>query len=160
MLDLSHNFLSGSLSLRSSSTLQYLHLEENMFSGSIPKAFLNISKLLTLDISNNRLSGNIPSAIDKALNLRILLLRGNRMSGTIPTQLCQLIKINFMDLSRNFISGTIPHCFPHIIPKEILNFRLFLGIEFGSINIDIYEPFENCVQQDEAIFVTKHRLST
>ena len=85
-LDLSHNFLSGSLPLWSSNSIHHLHLEDN-FSGSIPNEFFNISKLLlTLDVSDNRLSGSIPSAIaNAASSLRILSLRGNCLSGTFPT---------------------------------------------------------------------------
>ena len=113
-LDLSQNFLSGSLPSWTSERLEHMLLGQNNFSGSIPKYFLNISGLLALDISDNRLSGRISSAIGKLFDLSILLLGGNRLSGTIPTQLCQLILINLMDLSSNLLSGTIPHCFHQI----------------------------------------------
>ncbi|KAK7843771.1 receptor-like protein 13 [Quercus suber] len=161
-LDLSHNFLWGSLPSWSSSSLQYLHLEENRFSGSIPKAFLNISELLILDISGNRLSGSIPSVISNAFNLRILLLRGNRLSGTIPTQLCQLIEISLIDLSRNFLSGTIPHCFQHFVANNTQSFgfvyysnRLYVSIVNG-----VLANGNTGHLTVEVNFVTKYRLSS
>ncbi|KAM3749809.1 hypothetical protein ACB098_05G214500 [Castanea mollissima] len=146
LLDLSHNFLSGSLPSWSSNSLQYLNLKENKFSGSIPEAFLNISKIVTLDISDNKLSGIIPSAIGKLSYLRILLLRGNRLNGTIPTPLCQLTNISLMDLSRNFFSGTLPHCFQHLVCNETLPTGDFFS---ANVNRDI-----------EVNFVTKYRLSS
>ncbi|KAM4113365.1 hypothetical protein ACJW30_05G215500 [Castanea mollissima] len=165
LLDLSHNILSGSLPLWSSNALQYLNLEGNKFSGSIPEHFLNISKILTLDISDNRLSGSIPNAIGKAFDLRILLLRGNRLSGTIPTQLCQLTKISLMDLSRNFFSGTIPQCFQHNVSNETLSFGAFFSEHEGALtyrheNLHDNERFEDYGKVIEVKFVTKYRLSS
>ena len=157
-LDISHNFLFGSLPSWSSSSLLHLHLEGNMFSGSIPKAFLNIPELLTLDISDNRLSGSIPSTIGDAFNLEILLMRGNRLSGTFPTQLCQLIKISLMDLSRNLFSGTIPRCFQHFGYHmdqylSFLDFKMPQSIIYGN-------RFETHGLQVEVFFVTKNRLGS
>ncbi|KAM4113368.1 hypothetical protein ACJW30_05G215800 [Castanea mollissima] len=165
LLDLSHNFLSGSLPSWSSNSLQYLNLKENKFSGSIPEAFLNISKIVTLDISDNKLSGIIPSAIGKLSYLRILLLRGNRLNGTIPTQLCQLTNISLMDLSRNFFSGTLPHCFQHIVYNETLPIGDFFS---ANVVVVAYKPvifgngvrFERQKKDIEVNFVTKYRLSS
>ncbi|KAM4102304.1 hypothetical protein ACB094_05G214300 [Castanea mollissima] len=165
LLDLSHNFLSGSLPSWSSNSLQYLNLKENKFSGSIPEAFLNISKIVTLDISDNKLSGIIPSAIGKLSYLRILLLRGNRLNGTIPTQLCQLTNISLMDLSRNFYSGTLPHCFQHLVCNETLPTGDFFS---ANVVVMAYRPkifgngvhFERQNKDIEVNFVTKYRLSS
>ena len=147
-LDLSHNLLDGSLPLWSSSQLKHLNLEENIFSGSMPEPFLNMSKLLTLDISDNKLSGSIPSAITKNSLLRILLLGGNHLSGNISTQLCQLTNITLMDLSRNLLSGTIPHCFGH-------------KLSFGFFKVE-YDPEKFTIDDVgvEVNFVTKYRLSS
>ena len=179
-LDLSQNLLSGSLPSWSSESLEYVHLGQNNFSGSIPKAFLNISYLNTLDISDNRLSGRIPSAIGKLSYLTDLLLRGNRLRGTIPTQFCQLIQITLMDLSNNFLSGTIPHCFGRVftgassslvysavdiltMPYEYRIFQKDVDVPILGISYDLgnkvglsYEYYP----QDEFNFITKYRRSS
>ncbi|XP_030969700.1 receptor-like protein 56 [Quercus lobata] len=105
-LDISNNHMSeyaGNLLLRG-----------NNLTGSLPKAVLNSSNLVTLDIRDNSFSGNIPKEIYRFSNLRVLLLSGNQFSGMIPKQLCWLKKISIMDLSRNFFSGTIPYCFYNV----------------------------------------------
>nr|POE66841.1 phytosulfokine receptor 1 [Quercus suber] len=179
-LDLSQNSLSGSLPSWSSERLDAVHLGHNYFSGSIPKAFLNISDLSTLDISDNRLSGRIPSAIGE-LDLTVLLLRGNRLRGIIPTQFCQLTGIKLMDLSNNFLSGTIPHCFGRVfsddqslfdlnsvdlstMPYEYRIFQKVISMPILGISNDdlsnevglLYEYYP----QDESNFITKYRRSS
>ncbi|KAF2301381.1 hypothetical protein GH714_023476 [Hevea brasiliensis] len=114
-LDLSHNFLSGSLpSCSNTGNLEQIHLQENNFTGSLPEALLNSSNLLALNVRDNRLSGKVPNMIAELSNLRVLLLGGNNLSGSIPKQLCQLQNISLMDLSSNAFSGSIPRCFYNI----------------------------------------------
>jgi Leucine-rich repeat (LRR) protein len=118
-LDLSHNFLSGSLpSWSGVDFLKHIHFQGNMFSGSIPKAFINAlingSNIVTLDIRENNLSGSIPSILGAVSTLRVLLLNGNSFGGLIPAQLCRLIQVSIMDLSNNNFSGSIPRCFHYI----------------------------------------------
>ncbi|KAM4113353.1 hypothetical protein ACJW30_05G214400 [Castanea mollissima] len=180
-LDLSQNSLSGSLPSWSSEWLEDVHLGQNNFSGSIPKAFLNISYLSTLDISDNRLSGRIPSAIGKLLFLKVLLVRGNRLRGTIPTQFCQLINMQLMDLSNNFLSGTIPHCIGRVFFNQNLGlvfetpvistmpyeYRIFqkdvdapiLGISYDHLGNKVRLGYNN-YPQDEFNFITKYRRSS
>ena len=141
-LDLSQNSLSGSLPSWSSEWLEDVHLGRNNFSGSIPKAFLNIWQLSTLDISDNRLSDRIPSAIGEFGDLTVLLLRGNRLRGTIPTQFCQLIYIKWMDLSNNFLSGTIRHCFGRI------SFDISPAFQTGVVDISTM-PYEYRILQKD-----------
>ncbi|XP_075666070.1 receptor-like protein 14 [Castanea sativa] len=158
-LDLSHNLLHGSLPLWSSTRLKHLLLEENIFSGSIPEHFLNMSELLTLDISDNKLSGSIPSAFSKTSYIRILLLGGNHLSGNISTQLCQLTNITLMDLSRNLFSGTIPHCFGHTLSFGFLKAE-YWG-DFSGKFSTWFGYFEaEFITYVEVNFVTKYRLSS
>nr|POF04396.1 lrr receptor-like serine/threonine-protein kinase gso1 [Quercus suber] len=115
IINLSHNFLTGSLP--SCWNLQYVDhvlLSGNKLTGSLPKAILNSSSLLTLDIRDNSFFGNIPEEIERLSNLRVLILSDNHFSGMIPKQLCRLKKIGIMDLSKNFFSGTMPYCFRNI----------------------------------------------
>ncbi|KAJ1396183.1 Leucine-rich repeat [Sesbania bispinosa] len=114
MLDLSQNRLSGSVSSFNLSSMQFLYLQKNAFSGSIPFTFSQGFELVTLDLRDNNLSGSIPNWMDKLYSLRMLLLGGNNFHGHIPIQLCQLKNISIMDLSRNKINGSIPSCFNNL----------------------------------------------
>ncbi|KAL0000114.1 hypothetical protein SO802_019716 [Lithocarpus litseifolius] len=92
----------------------HLLLHGNKLTGSLPKAILDSSYLLTLDIRDNNIFGNIPDEIDGLPNLKSLLLRGNNFSGLIPKKLCRLKMLSIIDLSKNSFSGTIPYCFMNI----------------------------------------------
>ena len=176
-LDLSHNFLSGSLpSWSSTQTAKHVHLKGNIFSGSIPEAFFNLSSLLTLDISDNSLSGaiNIPHALGAFSSLRILSLRGNSLNGFIPTQLCRLLKLSMVDLSNNNFSGSIPNCIGKITFGEIgADDFWFEDDGFGFLKWDSSYPYgsllvknfefqdtEPMFTEDEENFVTKNRPSS
>ncbi|KAK7851884.1 receptor-like protein 15 [Quercus suber] len=80
-----------------------------MFSGSIPKAFLNISKLLTLDISNNQLTGFIPKTLSNLTELESLDLSHNILSGEIPPQLLELTFLEVFSVAYNNLSSRIPN---------------------------------------------------
>nr|DAD27264.1 TPA_asm: hypothetical protein HUJ06_028732 [Nelumbo nucifera] len=110
-LDLSGNQFS--CSIPSSPELNYMHLQRNRFTGSLPSLLLNSSSLMSLDLGYNN-SGGIPSWIGELSELRVLLLKENNFSGPIPEQLCQLNRTLFMDLSLNNFVGSIPQCLNNI----------------------------------------------
>ncbi|CAL5444135.1 unnamed protein product [Camellia sinensis] len=181
-MDISHNSFSGSLPCSDPNlgVVEHMHLQGNKFTGFIPKALLNSSKLVTLDVSDNNLSGSIPPSIRLLSNLRILLLRGNQLGGSIPTQLCQLNKISLMDLSKNCFTGSIPRCLSNITFGAIgatdlaftqtpLNFnttRHFFYIYENVLNpplerdLDIGIPDGSYDKVDEVEFVTKSRTNS
>ena len=114
VINLSHNFLTRLRSCWNLQKVKHVLLSGNKLTGSLPKAILNSSSLLTLDIRDNSFFGNIPEEFESLSNLRVLILSDNHFSGMIPKQLCRLKKIGIMDLSKNFFSGTIPYCFCNI----------------------------------------------
>ena len=171
-LDVSQNALSGPLpSLENLGGLKHLHLGRNIFTGLIPRDFLNSSsELLSLDMRDNMLFGNVPNSISRLSELRILLLRGNFLSGFIPNHLCHLTQISLMDLSNNSFSGPIPKCFGFIQFGEIKKDENVFGesMYFGSGYSfrDIYAghmvkywEYETEVHEEkgEVEFVTKNR---
>ncbi|KAL6606087.1 hypothetical protein ACP70R_041740 [Stipagrostis hirtigluma subsp. patula] len=107
-LFLSNNSFYGSLPDLSSSSLQYLVLDNNNISGEIPTSVCGNSMLGMVDISNNRLTGSIPNCICNIFFLQILNLRGNHLSGSIPADLSNCSNLQFLDLSKNHLSGQIP----------------------------------------------------
>ncbi|KAF2301407.1 hypothetical protein GH714_023810 [Hevea brasiliensis] len=131
-LDLSHNFLSGSLpSCSNTGNLEQIHLQENNFTGSLPEALLNSSNLLALNVRDNRLSGKIPNMIAELSNLRVLLLGGNNLSGSIPKNCARKKALNIapfyelkLSLSRKIdeaSTGPVPRTFAKLTQIESLD---------------------------------------
>ncbi|KAM3699504.1 hypothetical protein ACJW31_05G030600 [Castanea mollissima] len=151
-LDLSYNFLSGSLpSCLNLENARHLLLQGNYLTGSLPKAVFNSPNLVTFDIRDNSFSGNIPKEIGGLSNLRVLLLSGNQFSGMIPKQLCWLKKIGIMDLSRNFFSGTIPYCFYNItFGKLAASEFVYVRYSFGWIP-GFSLPYKSLLNKDSQI---------
>ena len=112
----------GSLNMQS-----YIRLNDNFFTGSLPRWFA-ASQLqeYSLDVSNNRLTGSIPSDFFSSMtglsNLALLdlFVQGNQLSGALPPDLLRLsdsnpnsislsrIRLSFSD---NNLSGSIPPTF-------------------------------------------------
>ncbi|KAK1394257.1 hypothetical protein POM88_013313 [Heracleum sosnowskyi] len=140
-LDLSHNFLSGSLpdawvyfkdlvflnlgynnfsgripmSLGNLVSLQTLILRKNSFSGELPASLRKCTDLGFVDFGLNKLSGKVPAWIgEELLHLYALILRSNKFYGSMPYQLCHLSNLYFLDLSVNQISGILPQCFGNL----------------------------------------------
>ncbi|KAF7130019.1 hypothetical protein RHSIM_Rhsim10G0034100 [Rhododendron simsii] len=106
-LDLSHNSLSGTISLQLDGliSLKILSLGYNYLVGKIPEEIANYSNLTFIDLSFNNLSGSIPDRFKELLNLQVLILSSNSLSGRIPQFLSS---IHTLDLSYNQLNGSIP----------------------------------------------------
>ncbi|KAL3824526.1 hypothetical protein ACJIZ3_020555 [Penstemon smallii] len=110
-LDLSWNHFHGAIpSCMNLSSLKYLHLQGNKFSGIIPYKLSRFSSLVTLDLRDNEIVGKIPNWINSLSSLRVLLLKGNNLDGLIPSHICDLKNLTILDMSSNNFSGSIPSC--------------------------------------------------
>ncbi|PKI33909.1 hypothetical protein CRG98_045700 [Punica granatum] len=109
-LDLSSNNFTREIpfSVCQLSSLNYLHLFDNGFSGSIPRCIGNLSNLLTLDASNNSFIGEIPSSVCQVSSIIVLRLSNNRLDGSIPSCLGNLSNLLTLDASNNIFTGEIP----------------------------------------------------
>ena len=149
IINLSHNLLSGLLpSCLNLGDVRHLLLQGNKLTGSLPKAILNSSSLVTLDISDNSFIGSIPDEIDGLPNLKVLSLSGNHFSGVISKQLCRLKRIDIMDLSKNSFSGTIPFCFNNISFGKLAasDFVYTYSFVFGISGYNI--PYKSLINRD------------
>ncbi|KAG6494759.1 hypothetical protein ZIOFF_042520 [Zingiber officinale] len=106
-VNLSHNNLTGSLSLNSGS-LHALDLSFNNLSGAIAVEN-SCSGLVHLDLSANRIAGAIPPSLSNCTSLKYVNLSANAIAGEIPEALGELRGLERLDLSRNYITGRIPH---------------------------------------------------
>ncbi|CAM6055878.1 unnamed protein product [Sphagnum tenellum] len=107
-LDLSHNFLNGSLPHAFPSSLEELYLQGNELSDQDLNMYTSLPKLYFLNMAQNDLKGVIPSEIGLLDALETLNLSCNQFSGTIPIELGRLQLLQILDLSHNQLSGTIP----------------------------------------------------
>ena len=94
------------------STLTYLHLSSNSFTGSIPEELgLGVGSnqsLKTMNLADNELTGSIPEDLGRFRFLTILNLSGNKLAGTIPSTIGDMTVLEVLELSSNSLSGEIP----------------------------------------------------
>ena len=109
-LHLQRNQLTGTIpaELGSLGELEYLYLSGNQLTGAIPTALGNLSSLTALDLSNNRLTGSIPVAFGDLWSLRDLFLDQNQLSGTIPEGLEDLSLRSLLLAGNSGLTGCLP----------------------------------------------------
>ncbi|XP_057792811.1 receptor-like protein EIX1 [Salvia miltiorrhiza] len=108
-LDLSNNNFSGPIPLFYANA-HFIQLNGNMFSGSISSICKLPQNLVwSLDLSNNKLAGEIPNCWEKMPYLFSLNLADNSFSGEIPRSLgSNLLEFNALQLRGNNLSGELP----------------------------------------------------
>ncbi|KAH7847169.1 hypothetical protein Vadar_022770 [Vaccinium darrowii] len=128
-LDLSHNFLVGTISLQMdgltvdlsdnslvgsvpeniSSSLVRLKLGNNRLKGTIPSSsFRRLPKLICLELHNNNLGGSIPPELGYCKNLALLNLAKNQLTDLLPVELGNLSNLEDLNLEANKLVGKIP----------------------------------------------------
>ncbi|XVF77048.1 hypothetical protein PTKIN_Ptkin14bG0008600 [Pterospermum kingtungense] len=109
---ISNNSLSGEISSQicNASSVQYLDLSHNYLSGTIPQCFGNLSSSLSLlNLRENKLHGIIPPTFTKDCQLKNLNLNGNQLEGPLPRSIINCRGLEVLDLSNNKINDTFPH---------------------------------------------------
>ncbi|KAI3506712.1 hypothetical protein L1887_21275 [Cichorium endivia] len=123
-LDLKHNNLSGSIPPASlPSSLEYLSLSWNSFSGPVDLLLPQLNRLNFLDLSLNRFTGQIPSCIF-SFPITNLQLERNLFSG--PVQPYNEVAIPTVDLSHNMLYGQVSPLFS-TVQNLYLNNNRFTG---------------------------------
>ncbi|XP_047089812.1 leucine-rich repeat receptor-like kinase protein FLORAL ORGAN NUMBER1 [Lolium rigidum] len=112
LLDCYNNNLTGPLppfSTAHSTTLTYLQLGGNYFSGPIPSTYGALASLRYLGLNGNALSGAIPTTLSRLTLLEDLYLGYyNQYSGPIPPELGRLTNLRRLDMSSCNLTGPIP----------------------------------------------------
>jgi Leucine-rich repeat (LRR) protein len=100
--------------------MQYLHLNDNRLTGSIPPITSVNKRLTILSLSNNRLVGRIPESLSMIKGLTWLNLGQNTFDGTIPSALGHLASLGHLTLNSNSLTGTIPSTLRRLSNLNIL----------------------------------------
>ncbi|XP_024172541.1 receptor-like protein EIX2 isoform X2 [Rosa chinensis] len=125
-VNLSSNLFSGALP-SFSPMLQHLYLSNNRFSGPLSSfCATQASHLSYLDISKNLLSGELPNCWMQFQNLISLNLGKNKLSGKIPSSLGSLQGIGILRLHDNNFSGELP---------SLENSTQLLMVDLGNNNL-------------------------
>lgn len=133
ILNLAHNSLNGTIPetiFKISSLSMVLDLSYNYLSGSISDEVGNLVNLNKLIISYNRLSGDIPSTLSQCVVLEYLEMQSNFFVGSIPQTFVNMLGIKVMDISHNNLSGEIPQFLTLLRSLQVLNlsFNNFHGV--------------------------------
>ncbi|KAG7658380.1 Leucine rich repeat 4 [Arabidopsis suecica] len=91
------------------SSLKFLSLRKNHFTGDFPSDFTNLKSLTHLYLQHNHLSGSLPVILSELKNLKVLDLSNNGFNGSIPTSLSGLTSLQVLNLANNSFSGEIPN---------------------------------------------------
>ncbi|GLT40511.1 hypothetical protein SLA2020_146400 [Shorea laevis] len=119
-LDLSFNFLKGSLPIPPLSILFYL-VSGNMFSGEIPSQFCNMTSLQVLDLSHNNLSGMMLQCFGNLSSMLVLNLEGNNLHGSIPETWETANKLKAIKMGQNNLQGRLPRSLGNCKMLEFLD---------------------------------------
>ena len=114
-LNLAVNLLTGTIPgealLRIQTTIKYLSVGNNLFSGAIPTLLGSLTALTYLDVSANKLISSLPTEIGGMSLLTEVHFEGNKLTGKIPSEFGLLFNNGapgVMTLNNNFLNGTIP----------------------------------------------------
>ncbi|CAN6440709.1 unnamed protein product [Victoria cruziana] len=107
-IDLSANKFSGNIPFAFSAmtSLNYLNLSHNLLTGSIGNIFTELKKLSILDLSFNKLSGDLPISFSSMSSLSVLNLQGNDLTGSV--NFLADLPLSNLNIENNQFSGYIP----------------------------------------------------
>ncbi|XP_052178833.1 phytosulfokine receptor 2 [Diospyros lotus] len=110
VLDLSMNRLTGGLDGlgNCSTSLQQVHLDDNLLSGYLPDSLYTMSYLQQLSISVNKLSGQLSPKLSNLSSLKTLIINGNQFSGPLPDVFGNLTQLEQLTAHSNLFSGALP----------------------------------------------------
>jgi len=109
-VDLSDNNLTGSLpsdGYLSLHKLTEISLGNNLISGAIPASLFSHSSLEFLDLSQNNFTGNFLLYPNVSSTLVWIDVSFNKLQGPLPKLLAKFVRLEVLDLSSNNLTGTV-----------------------------------------------------
>ncbi|KAG7586337.1 Leucine-rich repeat [Arabidopsis thaliana x Arabidopsis arenosa] len=156
ILDLSRNFLSGSLplSIGGLDSLLKLDLSNNYLEGKLPRELEFLKNLTLLDLRNNRFSGGLTTEIQEMTSLVELVLSNNRLAGDLTgIEWRNLKNLVVLDLSNTGLKGEIPGSV-----LELKKLR-FLGLSNNNLGGKLIPQMETEMPSLSALYVNGNNIS-
>ncbi|GAA0152041.1 hypothetical protein LIER_37407 [Lithospermum erythrorhizon] len=125
-LSIDGNNFTGDIKIENMSSLQYLNISNNYFSGNLEWNYSSIGNLEMFDAYNNNFNGSLPLGVLSLRKLRYLDLSGNYFTGELPRSYGSMIGLEYLSLSGNELHGKIP--------KELGNLTNLKEIYLGQFN--------------------------
>ncbi|KAL6328772.1 hypothetical protein AAG906_003789 [Vitis piasezkii] len=107
-ISISGNNFTGPIEIENLSSLRWLNISNNQFSGSLNWSFSTMEDLEVLDAYNNNFTALLPQAVLSLKKLRYLDLGGNFFYGKIPKIYGGLAALEYLSLAGNDLRGKIP----------------------------------------------------
>nr|XP_043618855.1 leucine-rich repeat receptor-like serine/threonine-protein kinase BAM3 [Erigeron canadensis] len=107
-LSLDGNNFTGEFSLSNLTSLRFLNISNNAFSGGLDWHYLTLPNLEVLDVYNNNFSFPLPMGITSLKKLKYLDLGGNYFYGKIPESYGKMVTLEYLSLAGNDLHGRIP----------------------------------------------------
>ena len=136
-LSIQMNMLTGSLPTTFPASAIFLNLDTNLFSGSIPSTWGNMSmpNLTHFSCSENSLTGTIPSSLfDGIPNLVSFVSGDNYFSGPLPRKFSA--SLTALHLHDNALTGPIPSTWGDTLPN-LSSLTIHGNILTGSIPLSL-----------------------
>ncbi|XP_071725581.1 uncharacterized protein [Rutidosis leptorrhynchoides] len=149
-LSLDGNNFTGEFNPSNLTSLRFLNISNNAFSGGLDWNYLNLPNLEVLDVYNNNFSNPLPTGITTLKKLKYLDLGGNYFYGKIPEIYGNLVSLEYLSLAGNDLHGKIPIQFGNLTNlKEIYlgYYNVFEGgipREFGKLVSLIHMDLSSC----------------
>ncbi|XP_027942616.1 putative receptor-like protein kinase At3g47110 [Vigna unguiculata] len=108
-------------SLRNSTQLQIVMINDNLLAGELPSSVANLSRNLEdFCVANNFLTGTIPRGMKKFQNLISLSFENNSFTGELSSEIGALNTLQRLAIHSNRLSGDIPDIFGNLTNLFIL----------------------------------------
>ncbi|KAF9689154.1 hypothetical protein SADUNF_Sadunf01G0062100 [Salix dunnii] len=89
-------------------------LDQNYFTGPLPRFIGRLTALKSLSIAHNAFSGTIPKELGNLTELTLLSIGINNFSGTLPPELGKLVKLEELYVNSCGLGGEIPSTFANL----------------------------------------------
>lgn len=124
-LTLQNNKFTGPIpkSIGQAKNLQEALFNDNQLTGCLPSEIGSLAKATVLEVSVNSLTGQIPESYQCLADLEKLNLAKNQLYGSVPDTICKITKLAQLDLSDNYFSEIGPEC-TKLIAKKVVDPKL------------------------------------
>ncbi|XP_052486439.1 receptor-like protein 9DC3 [Gossypium raimondii] len=154
ILDLSHNYLSGTIPQcfgNLSNSLEFLNLKKNKFYGTIPPTFAKGCRLSNFNLNGNLLEGPLAPSILNCRGLEVLDLGNNKINDTFPHWLGSLPFLQILVLKSNHMHGSLRVNSSRSSPffSKIQNFDLSSNYFSGPLPVRYINSFKAIINLEK-----------